>query len=627
MNRTDHISLSSMGADMADLNNDGHPEIFVTDMLPDDDYRLRSTTSFENFSLHIIKQKRNFHNQFIQNTLQLNRGDGSFTEIAHYAGVSASDWSWGALLMDMDLDGWKDIYVCNGIQHDVTDQDFIDFFADEIIQKMVLTGKKEEMENVLNKMPSIRIPNKIFRNLGDMKFEDVTSTWSPNVPSFSNGAAYGDLDNDGDLDLVVNNVNQEAFLYKNNERETGHHHFLSVKLAGKAPNTFAIGAVIHAYADHRIFTQEIMPSRGFQSSVDYTQVIGLGDITTIDSLEILWPGHAKTILISPALDTLLVIQQTTDIETKDPAKEVVNAPLLQEEPSLFLSHVEDDFVDFYEEGLLMHKLSNEGPAYVRGDINGDHIDDIIIGGAADQTTMVYAGNAKGWTLLKSTGLENEANFEDVVAVLSDLDMDGDSDLVIGSGGNLDHPQSRTLQDRVYINDGLGHFKLSPNALPPNGYNTSAIAIDDVDLDGDPDLIICSRSIPGNYGTSPPSYVYVNDGRGAFKIETELIAPKFQYAGLLTDIVIANITGDSRPEWIITREWGAPLIFGYQNSQYTTLKTNLSEYPGWWFTVAAADLDQDGDLDLVLGNRGENFYMSGESQDQYKLWVEDFDQNG
>ncbi len=627
INRTDHISLSSMGADMADLNNDGNPEIFVTDMLPDDDYRLRSTASFESYSLNIIKRQRNFHHQFMQNTLQYNRGDGTFADVAHYAGVAASDWSWGALLMDMDLDGWKDIYVCNGIQQDVTDQDFIDFFADDIIQKMVLTGKKEEVENVVNKMPSTRILNKIFRNKGDLKFDDVSTSWGPNVPSFSNGAAYGDLDNDGDLDLVVNNVNQEAFLYKNNERQSGTNHFIALKLQGQSPNTYAIGATIHAFAHHKVFTSEVMPSRGFQSSMDYKQIIGIGDEKGIDSIEILWPGFSRTVLIPPSIDTLLIIQQPSTIQKSETSAKNNIQQLLHQEKSPFLPHIEDGFVDFYAEGLLMHKLSNEGPAYVRGDINGDHIDDIIIGGAADQATMVYLGTTTGWTIAKNTGLENEADFEDVTAALADLDMDGDSDLIIGSGGNQDMPESRNMQDRIYMNDGKGHFTLSPNALPPNGYNTSSIGIDDIDLDGDPDLIICSRSIPGNYGPSPPSYVFENNGHGLFKIVTHEIAPEFQYAGLLTHIIVANIMGDSRPEWIITREWGAPMIFGYQQGKYVPLNSNLSDYPGWWFTVAVADLDQDGDLDLVLGNRGENFYMSGESEDQYKLWVNDFDQNG
>ncbi len=627
MDRTEHISLSSMGADMADLNNDGYPEIFVTDMLPDDDYRLRSTSTFENYSLHLIKKERNFHNQFMQNTLQLNRGDGTFAEIAHYAGVSASDWSWGALLFDMDLDGLKDIYVCNGIQHDVTDQDFIDFFADEIIQKMALTGEKEEIENVLNKMPSTPVPDKIFRNKGDLKFEDASATWSPNDASFSNGAAYGDLDNDGDLDLVINNVNKEVFLYKNNQRESTDHHYLSVRLVSASPNTNAIGASIRAYAANKIFTSDIMPSRGFQSSVDYTAIIGLGVIQKIDSLEILWPGFRRTLLLSPAIDTRIVVHDSAATEYKNHIREQNETPLLSEKQNSFLPHTEDDFIDFYGEGLLMHKLSNEGPAYARGDINGDQIDDIIIGGGAGQATMVYHGSINGWTLMEDTGLQNESDFEDIVAVLHDLDGDKDNDLVIGSGGNHHLPQSRNLQDRVYLNDGKGHFTLSPNSLPPNGYNTSAIGVDDIDLDGDPDLIICSRNIPGNYGPPPPSYVYQNDGKAIFKNVTEVVAPEFVFAGMLTDIIVTDMTGDKRPEWVVTREWGAPMILGFVENKYAPLTTNLADYPGWWFTVAAADLDQDGDQDLILGNRGENFYFSGQSADQLKLWIHDFDQNG
>lgn len=627
MKRTDHISLSSMGADIADLNNDGYPEIFVTDMLPNEDYRLRSTSSFESYSTYALKQQRNFHHQYMQNTLQVNRGDGTFAEVGNYAGVSASDWSWGALLFDMDLDGLKDIYVCNGILHDVTDQDFIDFFADALIQKMAITGKKEEIENILNKMPSHPNPNKIFRNKGEFKFEDVTTAWSAATPSFSNGAAYGDLDNDGDLDLIVNNINQEAFVLKNNQRASSDHHYLSVKLRSATPNSFAIGATIRAHAAGKAFSTDIMPSRGFQSSVDYVAIIGLGTIKSIDSLEILWPGFKRTLIVSPPLDTMLVVHDSSSLEIINQNPVLQKPTLLIEVPSSFLSHKEDGFIDFYSEGLLIHKLSNEGPAYSRGDINGDKFDDVIIGGGAGQETMVYHGSSTGWALVKSTGLENEADFEDVVSVLHDLDGDGDKDLVIGSGGNNHPPQSRNMQDRVYLNDGKGKFTLSPNALPPNGYNTSSIGVDDIDLDGDPDLIICSRSIPGNYGPPPPSYIYVNNGRAVFKNATDEVAPEFTYAGMLTDIQITNIMGDSRPEWIITREWGAPMIFGFQEGRYIPLKTNLSHYPGWWFTVSTADLDQDGDQDLILGNRGENFYFSGQTSDQFKLWISDFDLNG
>lgn len=627
INRTDHISLSSMGADMADINNDGYPEIFVTDMLPDDDYRLRSTSSFESYSVYTIKQQRSFHHQYMQNTLQLNRGDGTFAEIAHYAGVSASDWSWGALLFDIDLDGLKDIYISNGILHDVTDQDFIDFFADEIIQRMALTGKKEEIENVLKEMPSYPVTNKIFRNKGDLKFEDVSALWSNNEPSFSNGAAYGDLDNDGDLDLVVNNVNKEAYLFKNHQRESGGHHFLSVRLHGSKPNPFAIGTTLFAYAKDQIFTAEIMPSRGFQSSVDYTTIIGLGEIKKIDSLVIHWPGFKKSVLLAPAVDTVLNIYDSTGIEKKWTASRNGETIFHIDTTKTFVSHTEDDFVDFFAEGLLIHKLSNEGPAYARGDINGDKIEDIIIGGAAGQATMLYIGSGNSWILSTNSGLEKEADFEDVAALIHDLDNDGDNDLVIGSGGNNHLPKSRNLQDRVYLNDGTGHFILSPNALPSNGYNTSAIATDDIDLDGDPDLIICSRSVPGNYGPPPPNYIYMNDGKAVFKDVTDNIAPEFTFSGMLTDIVVSDVTGDNRPEWIITREWGSPMILSYKDKQYKQVTTNLRNYPGWWLTVQAADLDLDGDNDLVLGNRGENFYFSGLTIDQFKLWIHDFDKNG
>ncbi|MEL6142461.1 MAG: CRTAC1 family protein [Bacteroidota bacterium] len=301
-----HISLASMGADMADLNNDGYPEIFVTEMLPESDYRRKTTVQFEDLNIYKLKQNRGFYHQFMHNTLQYNNQDGTFSEIAYFSGVAATDWSWGALMLDADNDGLRDIYVCNGIYHNLTNQDFIDFFANDVVQKMVLTGKKESVEEVISKMPKEALPNKFFRNQGDLRFADTGQAWGVDIPSFSNGAAYGDLDNDGDLDLVVNNVNQEPLLFQNHA-DQAENNFLRVQLRGSENNTFAIGAKISVYQNDRILNTHLIPTRGFQSSVDYTTIFGLGESTIVDSVRVIWPDRSTSLVVSPPSNELLVL--------------------------------------------------------------------------------------------------------------------------------------------------------------------------------------------------------------------------------------------------------------------------------------------------------------------------------
>src|ERR1700722_19721622 len=347
-----HTSFSSMGADMADINNDGYPEIFTTDMLPEDDFRLKTLGAFDNVSLYYAKIKAGFYYQYMKNCLQLNNQNGKFSDIANYSGVSATDWSWGALIFDMDNDGLNDIFVCNGVNKDVTNLDFMDFFANDIIQKMVLTGEKDDIRQILQKIPINPMLHKAYRNKGNLKFEDVGQAWGFTQPSFSNGAAYADLDNDGALDLVINNENGPAFIYKNKSREVNHNHYLGISLKGRTPNTFAIGSKIRAYKDNQIFYREVIPSRGFQSSVDYKQIIGLGKYTSVDSLVVTWPDRTTTTLLKPILDTTHTITQTNI-----PARPIAPIPpaaptLLDSLKTIFQKHQETENIDFYYENNL-----------------------------------------------------------------------------------------------------------------------------------------------------------------------------------------------------------------------------------------------------------------------------------
>jgi hypothetical protein len=620
-NRIQHLSHSSMGADMADINNDGLEDIFVTEMLPDNDYRLKTTTSFENVDVQRYKEKSGFYHQFMQNTLQLNNGNGNFREIAQYAGVAASDWSWGALMFDADNDGWNDIYICNGIYNDVTDQDFIDFFANDIVQRMVMTGKKEEIEEIIKKMPSNPIANKMYRNKGNLQFDDMGEQWGMSEKTFSNGAAYADLDNDGDLDLVINNVNQPALIYKNNSREINKNHFISIRLKGKENNSMAVGSLVTVYADSITQVRELIPSRGFQSSVDYQLVFGLGRKGKIDSITVRWPDQHTSTILQPATDTILTISESN---VRPPVLSTGRETLFAAVHSPFEKHTEDDFVDFYMERNIPQLLSREGPRATVADVNGDGLDDIYIGGTLKQPGQLYIRKGNGFTV--SAGLSKQLQgFEDYSSAFFDADKDGDQDLFLGAGGNNKPSFNKELQNRLYINDGKGNFSPGPYPLPKNMGNTGVLLPFDLDTDGDTDLFAATRCMPSNYGVVPESYVYVNDGKGSFTLLPKEQAGPLADAGMITGAVwVADGRGGST--LIVVGDWMAPRQFTWNNNKFTEMSTSLSGMHGWWQTVTAEDLDGDGDDDLVLGNLGGNFYLKPDSAHPVKLWINSFSQS-
>lgn len=623
---TQHISLSSMGADMADINNDGYPDIFTTDMLPDDEYRLKTTASFETIDVNRLTIKKGFYHQYMQNALQVNNKNGRFLETAHYSGVAASDWSWGALIFDADNDGLSDIYVCNGIYRDVTDQDFIDFFANEVVRKMALTGKKEQVDEIISKMPSRPIVNKAFRNLGHLQFEDAGTSWGITQPSFSNGAAYSDLDNDGDLDMIVNNVNEKAFVYRNNSRETTGNHYVGVSLKGKGANTFAIGSTVKVYQGDQVMSREIIPGRGFQSSIDYKAIIGLGN-KPADSMIIIWPDRSYTRYDHPASDSVYTIQQPNAEKIAPELSPAPVQPLLEMVNSTFDKHQEDDYVDFYYERNIPMMLSREGPKATYGDVNADGLADVYICGAAGTAGQLYLQTNNGFVKKPEKTFEQFANFEDVTALFFDADKDGDLDLFVGTGGNNHPVGSREMQNRLYFNDGKGNFTINTAALPVNEGNTAVVLANDFDGDGDMDLFAGSRSIPGNYGTSPVSYLLLNDGHGKFNDIAKTKNPEIAQIGLVTGAVFADIAGDQKPELIIAGEWMTPRAFSWEGDHFSAVKTNLDQLYGCWQSIAVTDIDNDGDQDMVLGNMGENFYLHPAKGAPQKIWVNDYDGNG
>jgi hypothetical protein len=622
-----HTSFSSMGADIADINNDGYPDLFTTDMLPVNDYRLKTTGAFDNIDLFNAKLKAGFYYQYTQNCLQLNNKDGIFKDIANYSGVAATDWSWGALMFDMDNDGWNDIYVCNGVNRDVTNLDFMNFFADETYHKMVLSGKKKEIDQLLKQIPKTPLLNKVYRNKGNLKFEDIGQAWGFTQPTFSNGAAYGDLDNDGDLDLIVSNENQPAFIYKNNSRELNKNNYIGIMLKGNNLNTFAIGSKIKLFAGGQIFTREMVPSRGFQSSVDYKIIIGLGKIAKIDSVIVTWPDRSFSEFLHPQVNKVHVIQQPKEKRMEpDPVKTSSQTFFTQLQAN-FDKHQENDVVDFYGERNIPRMLSREGPKAAVGDVNGDGLEDVFIGGTPGHPGQLYLQSEDGKFAKKEEKIFQQfIDFEDVAVLLFDCDRDGDLDLLVCPGGNSEPPNSRQLQLRLFKNDGKGNFSLDDSAFPNVGTNVAVAIADDFNNDGYPDLFIGSRSFPELYGVTPESFVFVNDGKGHFTDVAKTQNPDIANIGMVCGAVWADVTGDAKKELVIVGDWMAPRVFSYNGNHFEEIKTNLGDMFGWWQTITAADVNGDGRTDLILGNIGENFYLQPDNSHPVKLWINDFDQN-
>ena len=640
-----HTSLASMGADIADLNNDGYPDIFTTDMLPDQDYRLKTTFAFETEDIYRLKQEAGFYHQFFQNTLQLNTGAGKFREIACYSGVNATDWSWGGLLFDMDNDGYNDIYVTSGIAQDLINQDFLDFFANNMSREMQTTGKKIDFRALLEKIPSHPLLNKVFHNDGHLRFTDMAQNWGFTRPSFSNGAAYGDLDNDGDLDLVVNNLNQPVSIYRNNSREQNHNHYIALTLTGQGKNRFAIGACIRLHRKDETLYREIMPARGFQSSVDYRQVIGLGQNPHIDSLTVQWPNGAITLVDTPRADQLITLKEppaptlrptkttaanTPIQEARYSANDPAPKPLLTPVPAVFDKHQEDDYIDFYAEHNLPKMLSREGPKAAVADIDGNGLEDICIGGTTGHPAQVYIQTAGGSFIKKGEpAFVPFTDFEDGAVALFDANGDGHPDLLLAPAGNIAPPFSRQMQFRLFLNDGKGNFTLDPNAFPANANNSnvSTAIVADINGDGYPDLFVGGLCLSREYGATPQSYIFLNDGKGHFTDIAATKNPEIAHIGMVTGAAFANLRNDSSKSLVIVGTWMAPRIFQWQIDHFVEQPTNLGQLYGWWNCVALADLDGDGKTDLILGNLGENFYLKPDPAHPVKLFIGDFDGNG
>ena len=641
-----YISLSSMGLDIADLNNDGWPDIYVVDMLPDDEHRLKTTTSFEDWNRLQNEVKNGFHYQFTRNMLHLNNGNGTFSDIGQLAGVARTDWSWSPLIADLDLDGYKDIYVTNGLAKDVTSQDYIAFLSSRATMVQATRGARVDFQRLVDAMTSTKLPHYAFRNRGDLTFANESATWGLDTPSFSNGAAYGDLDGDGTLDLVVNNVNQEAFVYRNNARTLTQNRFLQVRLEGTGANRFAIGAKVTLWSGTQQFFQELEPTRGFQSSVDYTLTFGVGLRDTLDSMKVEWPDREGRVSVLRRVAT----NQRVTLRQSDGERPALGASLRQpsghppsrgpqrrplltdvtDAVALPYLHHEDEFVDFDREPLMPKLLSTEGPMLVVGDVNGDGLDDMFIGGAKGQAGKLLIQQPDGRFVSTNEKLfEADATSEDLGAVFFDADGDGDLDLYVVSGGSEFSPMSPALQDRLYLNDGRGKFRKAAGSLPSEDVSGSRVAAADYDGDGDVDLFVGGRVVPWRYGADPRSMLLQNDGHGHFSDVTKRLAPELEHVGMVTDAIWRDVDGDGRLDLIVVGEWMPITVFhNAGGGKLVRVKTpGLEKSEGWWNRIVAGDFTGHGRVDFIVGNLGLNTRLRASEAEPVTMYVKDFAGNG
>ena len=630
-----YISLSSMGLDIADVNNDGWPDVYVADMLPDDEHRLKTTTSFESWDRLQRELHYGFHYQFTRNMLHRNNGNGTFSDIGQLAGVAGTDWSWSVLLADLDLDGHKDIYVTNGLAKDVTSQDYIAFLASRETMVQATSGGRVDFRRLVDAMSSTKLPNYAFHNRGDLTFSNESAAWGLDTVGFSSGAAYGDLDGDGALDLVVNNVNQEAFVYRNNARTLTQNRFLQIRLEGTGANRFAIGAKVTLWSGAREFYQETEPTRGFQSSVDYVLTFGVGLRDTLDSVKVEWPDREGrvSVLRHFAANQRLSIRQSEAVLPRAPSPKPL-VPLFTDVTAaiaLPYVHHENEFVDFDREPLIPKLLSTEGPMLAVADVNGDGLDDMFIGGAKGQAGKLLIQQPDGrFVSTNEKAFEQDRLSEDLGAVFFDADGDGHPDLYVVSGGS-EFASSRdpALQDRLYLNDGRGRLRNAIGSLPPDDMSGSRVVAADYDGDGDVDLFVGGRVVPWHYGVDPRSMLLQNDGHGRFTDVTKRLAPELERVGMVTDAVWRDVDGDGRPDLIVVGEWMPITIFrnagGGKLVRLTTRGLEHSE--GWWNRIIAGDFTGHGRADFIVGNLGLNTRLRASDAEPVTLYAKDFDGNG
>ena len=636
-----HISEFAMGSDIADYNNDGLPDIAVLDMLPESNHRQKLLRGADTYDKYTMRVEHGLHHQQMRNTLQLNRGMDStgtpvLSEVGQMAGIASTDWSWAPLFADFDNDGWKDLFVSNGILRDITNLDFVKYTSGYSSSYKQAGGDKEEMWKLVQRMPSTKLQGYLFRNNHDLGFVNVTQDWGITQPGIHDGAVYADLDNDGDLDLVINNLNDGVLVYRNNTAGKPHSHYLRLRLKGAGKNTYGIGAKVRVDAAHTHQFQEEYTSRGFQSSVDPVMHIGLGEDSVVSSLVVDWPSGKRSRLGDVKADTLLVLEE----EKGEPGVTSPRAPVsgllfrdVTAASGISFVHDEGSTIDFKISPLLPYQLSKTGPCLAKGDVNGDGLEDLFIGGSAGYESMLYLQTKEGkfvpageqpWNLSKA--------FTNADALFFDADGDGDLDLYLVSGG-ADYPlDDQRYQDRLYENDGRGHFRLVPEALPAERVSGSCVRAADMDRDGLPDLFVGGYVRPGLYPDPPESFVLKNrstKGHIRFEKDGRQNDTTLTRGGMVADALWLDLNKDGWPDLVVAGPFMPISVFENHGGRLEnrTAEYGLADTQGWWCRLAAGDPDGDGDTDIVAGGLGLNTQFRATPAEPLTMTYADFDHDG